>query len=108
MIKNNEQHEKSSTSNFSKQNEQQISTNLLSPSSTISNFNLLDLSNSTPGIIIDQSILSYGASAYTTAKETDSNLEFIMQSDGHLTGAKIIDKTIIIINNKCNKYFFYT
>jgi hypothetical protein len=115
MIENNEQNltpVKSSstdaipTSNFSKQNEQQLSTNLLSPPSNISNFNLLHLTNSTPGKIIDHnqnlpsgSIFPYGASA-------DLDLESIKQSDGHLTGSKIIKKAIIIICNKCDKHFF--
>jgi hypothetical protein len=115
MIENNEQNltpVKSSstdaipTSNFSKQNEQQLSTNLLSPPSNISNFNLLHLTNSTTGKIIDHnqnlpsgSIFPYGASA-------DLDLESIKQSDGNLTGIKIIEKSIIIICNKCNKHLF--
>ena len=52
MIENNKQNlsiittDAIPTSNFSKQNEQQLSTNFLSPSSNISSFNLLHLTNS--------------------------------------------------------------
>jgi len=106
ITENNEQNEKSSstdvipTSNFSKQNEQQLSTNLLSPSSNISNFNLLLLTNSISGKINDhnQNLLSESIISYGTS---DSDLESIKKSDGHLTGSKIIEKTIIII---CDKY----
>ena len=60
----------------------------------------------TPEKCSSTDIFSYGASAYATAKETDSDLlESIKQSDRHLTGGH---KTIIIICNKCNKMIFFT
>ena len=101
-IENNEQDEKSSPIDVIP-NEHQLSTNFMSPSSNISNFNLLHLTNYTPGKINDhnknlpsESIISYGTS--------DSNLESIEQSDGHLTGNKVIDKTIIINYYLCYKH----
>ena len=60
----------------------------------------------TPEKCSSTDIFSYGASAYATAKETDSYLESIKQSDRHLTGDTIIYKTIIIICNKCNNTLY--